>query len=92
MNQFKCPKCPGYMQTYNRSGIHIEQCNQCHGIFLDAGEVEALSRAESQWSNNAHTPPPAPPSGYHQQPGWGNHGYYGNHGRKKGFASMLFSS
>lgn len=91
MSQFKCPKCPGYMQTYNRSGIHIEQCNQCHGIFLDPGEVEALSRVESQFVQQHHSAPP-PPAGYHQQPGWGNHGYYGHHGRKKSFSSMLFSS
>jgi len=91
MSQFKCPKCPGYMQTYNRAGIHIEQCGQCHGIFLDSGELEAISRAETQFVQQHHAaPPPAP--GYHQQPGWGNHGYYGHHGRKKSFSSMLFSS
>jgi Zn-finger nucleic acid-binding protein len=101
---FKCPKCPGYMRTYNRSGVHIEQCDNCRGIFLDYGEAEALSRAEAQWNQPAPPPPgysaPPPPAqgypaqGYPAQPAWGSHGHGGYHPHRKhsSFGRMLFSS
>ncbi|XXT14870.1 zf-TFIIB domain-containing protein [Sorangium sp. So ce429] len=87
----QCPKCHATMRTYNRNGVHIEQCDGCRGIFLDYGELEALSRLESQWA-----PPPQPPM--HgvpvapQAPAWGApHHHYG-HKKHKSFAKMLFSS
>ncbi|SFL11803.1 zf-TFIIB domain-containing protein [Streptomyces pini] len=55
----QCPKCRAHMQTYNRSGVQIEQCGGCRGVFLDYGELEALTRLESQWSQPA-PPPPGP--------------------------------
>ncbi|RII18651.1 hypothetical protein DSC45_08530 [Streptomyces sp. YIM 130001] len=101
----QCPKCRAPMQTYNRNGVQIEQCGGCRGIFLDYGELEALTRLESQWAQQA--PPPAPPAapapGYQAAPpppAWGapyggHHGmHHGQHGhyRNKGFGRMLFSS
>jgi uncharacterized protein len=38
----KCPKCGGTMRTFDRSGVHIDQCENCRGIFLDRGELEKL--------------------------------------------------
>jgi uncharacterized protein len=81
----QCPKCHAPMHTYNRNGVQIEQCSGCRGIFLDYGELEALSRAESEWVQPA--PPPAP--GYHQ-PHHGSH-HYGRH-KQRGMFHMLFSS
>ncbi|GAA2216893.1 zf-TFIIB domain-containing protein [Streptomyces aculeolatus] len=94
----QCPKCRAPMQTYNRNGVQIEQCSGCRGIFLDYGELETLTRLESQWAQQA--PPPPAAQGYPQQqaPGWGggHHGGHGGHGhyghRKGGFSRMLFSS
>ncbi|WP_345401939.1 zf-TFIIB domain-containing protein [Nonomuraea salmonea] len=37
------------MRTYERNGVHIEQCDNCRGIFLDYGELETLTRMESQY-------------------------------------------
>lgn len=98
MNQgYKCPKCPGFMQTYSRAGIHIEQCGQCRGIFLDYGELEQIGRAEQQY---APPPPPPPAQGYtpqpaYQQPAYGQPAYgqpaYGHH-RQKSFMHALFST
>ena len=34
---YQCPKCRGLMRTYDRNGVHIEQCENCRGIFLDFG-------------------------------------------------------
>ncbi|WP_173861710.1 zf-TFIIB domain-containing protein, partial [Streptomyces aureus] len=49
----QCPKCHAAMHTYNRNGVQIEQCSGCRGIFLDYGELEALTRLESQWVQQA---------------------------------------
>jgi uncharacterized protein len=92
---FKCPKCPGMMRTYNRSNVHIEQCDQCRGIFLDYGELESVSRAEAQYAAPPPPPPPAQPAqpayGQPAQPGWGHQQPYYGH-RQKSFTRMLFSS
>jgi Zn-finger nucleic acid-binding protein len=49
------------MRTYERNGIHVDQCGECRGIFLDRGELEQLVDAETQWSAPAGAPPMAPP-------------------------------
>ncbi|MFC7217806.1 zf-TFIIB domain-containing protein [Streptomyces polyrhachis] len=98
----QCPKCRAPMQTYNRSGVQIEQCSGCRGIFLDYGELESIARMEAQWQQQQAPPPAAPPAQpYPQQqaPAWGapQHGGHGGYGhgyghRKGGFGRMLFSS
>ena len=40
--QLTCPKCRGLMTSYERSGIVIDQCTECRGVFLDRGELERL--------------------------------------------------
>ncbi|MEH0843032.1 zf-TFIIB domain-containing protein [Micromonospora sp. CPCC 205711] len=52
--QLTCPKCHGDMRQYERSGIVIDQCSECRGIFLDRGELEKLFEAEANW-NQQHT-------------------------------------
>ena len=44
-----CPKCHGPMRTYERNGVHVDQCTECRGIFLDRGELERLIDAENDW-------------------------------------------
>ena len=41
-----CPRCAGRMQTHLRNGVAIDQCADCHGLFLDPGEFERLMAAE----------------------------------------------
>ncbi|MBQ1031142.1 MULTISPECIES: zf-TFIIB domain-containing protein [Micromonospora] len=78
-----CPKCHGEMRQYERSGVVIDQCGECRGIFLDRGELEKLFEAEANWSRQqaggapgqpaqqpAGYPPPPPPPAH--QPGYGN--------------------
>ena len=93
----QCPKCHAPMHTYNRNGVQIEQCSGCRGIFLDYGELESLTRLESQWQQQVPPAPPAPqayPSA--PAPAWGapqHGGHHGHHGHHKGgFGRMLFSS
>lgn len=46
MSDLACPKCGGRLRRYERSGIMIERCDACGGIFLDRGELECLIEAE----------------------------------------------
>lgn len=67
--QLTCPKCHGDMRQYERSGIVIDQCTECRGIFLDRGELEKLFEAEANW-NQQHVAAPTPGQHTgHGQPG-----------------------
>ncbi|TWH67438.1 hypothetical protein JD77_02413 [Micromonospora olivasterospora] len=70
------------MRQYERSGVVIDQCGECRGIFLDRGELEKLFEAEANWNRQQATaaptsaqpahapggypPPPPPPPPAHQ--------------------------
>ena len=92
-----CPKCQGPMRNYERNGIHIDQCSECRGIFLDRGELEHLIDADAAYAQGpsgrqapdsrtgAATVPPSPqPAAY----GWDQGGHHGK--RKKSFLGELF--
>ena len=55
-----CPRCAGDMRTSERSGVVIDQCRECLGIFLDRGELEHLKAAEEASLEAAGWSPPAP--------------------------------
>lgn len=55
-----CPRCAERLVTYERSGIHVDQCPECRGMFLDRGELERLVDAESGgagWAGPRMNPP-----------------------------------
>ncbi|BDE15720.1 MULTISPECIES: TFIIB-type zinc ribbon-containing protein [Mycobacterium] len=90
-----CPKCGSQMLPVPRFGVEIDQCTGCNGLFLDRGELEALSQAEANFYAAAQPPPPqqyipsqpySQQGGYPQQGGFlgglfggGHHGRYGHH-------------
>ncbi len=83
-----CPKCHGSMRMYERSGVHVDQCAECRGVFLDRGELEHLVDAESTFYDRPAATPTAPapaaPRGY-------EHGYQPYPQRKKkSFLGELF--
>ena len=42
-----CPRCnKGVLRSLRRSGVRIDQCDKCDGLFFDEGELESLYRAE----------------------------------------------
>ena len=52
-----CPKCSGRMGSYERSGIVVDQCQDCRGIFLDQGELERMVDTEGGgWSGRVGEP------------------------------------
>ena len=46
------------MRTIDRQGVHIEQCENCRGIFLDHGELEQMLAAEDRFYGASHYVPP----------------------------------
>ena len=89
-NTLLCPKCAGIMKTYERNGVHLEQCDTCRGIFLDFGELESMTQMENRFVQAAPPPPPPAQHGYDYGPGWGHRG--NKHYRKQGFGRLFFSS
>jgi Zn-finger nucleic acid-binding protein len=69
--QMTCPKCHGEMRVYERSGVTVDQCTECRGIFLDRGELEKLFEAETAYNSGPAAPRPAatpPPPGAYTPP------------------------
>src|ERR1017187_10048820 len=48
-----CPKCDVPLFILHFKDIEIDFCNHCHGLWLDAGELEALME---QTGANTHDP------------------------------------
>jgi transposase-like protein len=38
----KCPRCGADLQVEHYSGIEVERCPECSGLWFDAGEAERL--------------------------------------------------
>ena len=75
------------MRTYERNGVHVDQCSDCRGLFLDRGELERLIDAEAAFNRE----PPAPR--YEEEHrGSDDYRHSGGHPkkRKKHFLEELF--
>jgi transcription initiation factor IIE alpha subunit len=44
----KCPKCGGDLKEVEMSGIKLDQCASCEGIYFDRGELELLIESQEQ--------------------------------------------
>ncbi|QRN95250.1 zf-TFIIB domain-containing protein [Archangium violaceum] len=47
LHWMKCPKCGMDLQPVKHGDVEIETCFNCHGIFLDAGELGRLQQQMS---------------------------------------------
>jgi Zn-finger nucleic acid-binding protein len=65
------------MRTVDRQGVHIEQCENCRGIFLDHGELELMTAAEDRFYGTSHYVPPGGHRGKPDSP----RPYRGGHGK-----------
>lgn len=48
----RCPKCGCQLHQIEISGIPIEKCPDCSGVWLDAGELELIyerERGKDSW-------------------------------------------
>jgi uncharacterized protein len=80
-----CPKCHGTMRTYERNGVHVDQCTECRGIFLDRGELDRLIDAENAWHGGEAAAPPAQPADRHRDD---RDSHYGQPAQKQGSGDL----
>jgi Zn-finger nucleic acid-binding protein len=92
------------MRSYERSGVTVDQCTECRGIFLDRGELERLTDAENSHYGSPQPPPERQPEyrepEHRREPDfrereyrgehYGGHGEYGKRKKKKSFLDELF--
>ena len=45
--KLKCPRCGTVLKESTFQKVVIDQCSDCHGVWLDAGEIEQLVAQES---------------------------------------------
>lgn len=100
----QCPTDGTTLTMSERSGIEIDYCPQCRGVWLDRGELDKI--IERSAAPAAATPPPQSQQpqqpAYGQSPGYGEHrdhykkyddDYHGGYGHKKkrrGFLGDIF--
>ena len=70
--ELTCPKCQGTMRSYERSGVTVDACNDCRGIFLDHGELRRLMDAETDFYTPEPRSTPAPVPGAGAAPAYGS--------------------
>ena len=46
LHHMRCPKCGMELIEIDYKEIKVDKCSECDGIWLDAGELEAVSRLE----------------------------------------------
>jgi Zn-finger nucleic acid-binding protein len=44
----QCPSCGGELVELDRSGVKIDACRQCRGVWLDRGELDRILERERQ--------------------------------------------
>lgn len=98
----QCPVDGTTLQMSERSGIEIDYCPQCRGVWLDRGELDKIIAKTVEQDTPAAPPPQAPPPPQQQQGGpWGPpagyppQGYDPRYGhkpykRKKSFIEQIF--
>jgi Zn-finger nucleic acid-binding protein len=79
------------MRQYERSGVTVDQCLECRGIFLDRGELERLVDAEQTWNRGRQPQQPTYQQPTYQQGGYGHYGHHKKHRRhRESFFGELF--
>lgn len=51
IHHMRCPKCGMELIEIDYKEIKVDKCSECDGIWLDAGELEAVSRLEKTGLN-----------------------------------------
>lgn len=46
LHYMRCPKCGMELIEIDYKGIKVDKCSECEGIWLDAGELELVSKME----------------------------------------------
>lgn len=51
LHHMRCPKCGMELTEIDHKSVKIDKCYTCNGIWLDAGELEAISKLEQTIRN-----------------------------------------
>ena len=46
LHYMKCPKCGMQLEEITFSGVQVDKCFHCEGLWLDKGEIEAIQAKE----------------------------------------------
>lgn len=82
----QCPVCRVPLAMSERSGIEIDYCPQCRGVWLDRGELDKIIERSAAPESAAPPAAPQPSAPLHQGSGGGgpwdmggaSHGGYGH--------------
>jgi uncharacterized protein len=97
----QCPRCQNAtLDEVDRSGVTMDRCTSCRGIWLDRGELEKLiARATAELEGTpqvaAASPYPAPQARYdhhdREPPSSrrGHHGHHAGHKRRSFWHDLL---
>jgi uncharacterized protein len=47
LSTMQCPRCDGTLKEGKIEEVSIDTCDKCGGVWLDSGELEALTRRDS---------------------------------------------
>jgi uncharacterized protein len=94
-----CPQCNITLVMAERSGVEIDYCPQCRGIWLDRGELDKIIERASQanpkppvYEESRQAPQNAPYDKHSSKRD--DHGHHedthGRHGKKKSWIGDIF--
>jgi hypothetical protein len=47
-HHMRCPKCGGHLVTEEFHKVQIDRCPDCHGVWLDQGEIDVVMAHEDK--------------------------------------------
>ncbi len=100
----KCPNDAATLVMSERSGVEIDYCPECRGVWLDRGELDKIIERQATMANQMPAPAPGPeyrgyegrPRGYddddddyRRHGGYDQGGYYGKR-KRRGWLGDIF--
>ncbi len=46
LHYMRCPKCGMKLSEVDHKDVKIDKCSHCNGVWLDAGELEVISKLD----------------------------------------------
>lgn len=81
-----CPNCNTSMQTVSRSGVELDMCPSCRGVWMDRGELEKVLgavREDIEDRGQPRKPPERESDAFRRHPEDGVRRYSDDDGRRR---------
>jgi uncharacterized protein len=88
-----CPSCKTPLSMADRSGIEIDYCPTCRGVWLDRGELDKIIERSAGAAPASNPPPRVPEAVDYRRDAHHGHSYGQGHHyprKKKSFLSEVF--